>query len=234
MDDHGLEGSRVKDAFPRWFRVFVLLVTGALAMTAAPPLLEAFAAPEVPVMWWTARALGLVAYVALWLSALFGVLLAGRGAGGLLDRATVLELHNQWALAALVVTALHVLAVVGDPRSGMGPLVAIVPLASAKLRGPVALGTVALWGMAAVAVTTAVIGRLPPFVWRAVHATAFGTLLLALVHGAAAGSDTSSPVVRGLYAGTIAVLLGAVLQRLALAAHVEPRSTGPVHQEDSV
>jgi sulfoxide reductase heme-binding subunit YedZ len=213
------------NAFPWWFRVFVLLAAGGLVVTAAPPLLEALAAPGVPAMWWAARAFGLLAYVALWLSALFGVLLAGRGAGGLFDRATVLELHNHWALAALVATALHVLAVVGDPHSGVGPLAAALPLASAKLRGPVALGTFALWGMIAVAVTTAAMRALPPFVWRAVHATAFGTLVLALVHGATAGSESGTALARGLYAGTTAVLLGAVLQRLALAAR-RPATTG--------
>lgn len=51
---------------------------------------------------------------------------------------------------------------------------------------------------------------------RSVHATAFGTLLLALVHGATAGTESVTPVARGLYAGTTAVLLGAVLQRLAV------------------
>lgn len=217
----------MKDAFPRWFRVFMLLAAGALAMSAVPAVLEALAAPGVPALWWAARALGLLAYVSLWLSALFGVLLAGRGDGGLLDRAVLLALHDRWALAALVATALHVLAVVGDTRSGVGPAAAALPFAAATLRGPVALGTFALWGMAAVALTTALIGRLPPFAWRAVHATAFGTLLLALVHAATAGTDAGAPLVRGLYAGSVALLLGAVLQRLALAARAAPGPDRP-------
>ena len=37
-----------------------------------------------------------------------------RGAGGLLDRATVIQLHSRWALVALAATGLHVLTVVGD------------------------------------------------------------------------------------------------------------------------
>jgi hypothetical protein len=228
VDDAGLARCRVKDAFPAWFRVFALLAAGALVMTGVPPLLDALAAPEVPAMWWAARAFGLLAYVALWASALFGVLLAGRGAGGLLDRAVVLDLHDQWALAALVATALHVLAVLGDPRAGVGPLAALVPLTSTTLRGPVALGTFALWGMAAVAVSTALVPRLPPRAWRAIHATAFGTLVLALAHGATAGRDAGSAAVRALYAGSVAVLLGAVLQRLALAAR-PPAPRGSPH-----
>lgn len=204
------------DSFPRAFRVFLLLAAGALLMTAIPSFLSALAAPGIPALWWAARALGLVAYVALWLSALFGVMLSSGGAGGLLNTATIVELHNRWALAALVATALHVLAVIGDPVSGVTPLAVVVPLASARLNGPIALGTLALWGLAVIAVSTALARRLPRWLWRAVHGAAFGTLLLALVHGVTAGTDTQSLLVRGLYLGTSALLLGALTQRMLL------------------
>lgn len=207
----------MNDAFSGTFRIFLLLAAGALAMIAAPQMLEAIADADVPAMWWIARSFGLLAYLALWLSTLFGVLVAGRGAGGLLHQPTVLELHSRWAVAALVTTALHVLASVGDPEYGIAPLAVIVPLAADKLTGPVALGTLAVWGMATVALTTAIFRRLPRWLWRAVHASAFGTYALALVHGIAAGTDTGSPLLQGIYAGTGAVLLGAVLQRMALA-----------------
>lgn len=214
------------DAFPRLFRVFLVLAGGALAMAALPPLLTALAGPGLPLMWWSARAFGLLAYLALWLSAMFGVFVSARGAGGLLDKATVLELHNRWALAALVASGVHVLAVVGDPVAGVTPLAAAVPLVSAKLTGPVALGTLALWGMAVIALSTALSKRVPRWLWRALHASAFGTFVLALVHGLSAGSESGTAAVRGLYVGTAALLLGAVVQRLLLA-----RSLRLVHRE---
>lgn len=204
------------DAFPRLFRGFLVLAAGGLFMATLPSLMVAIAAPGVPLLWWTARALGLVAYVALWLTSLFGVLLSSRG-GGRFDIATIVELHNRWALAAIVATALHVLAVVGDPVSGVTPLAVAIPLASAKLTGPVALGSLALWAMAIIALSTALARHLPRWIWRAVHVSAFGTLVLALVHGLSAGTDTSEPLVRGLYLATAALMLGAVTQRLLLA-----------------
>lgn len=203
--------------FPRAFSLFLVLVAGALVMRAAPPLLDALAGPGVPALWWATRAFGLLAYLAMWLSMLFGVLVAGRGAGDLFDRATVLSLHTRWALAALVATALHVLAAVAEPHTGVSPAAALVPFASATLRGPVALGTFALWGMGLVALSTALMRRLPKWTWRAIHATSFGALALALVHAAAAGSESTTPIVRALYAASVAVLLGAVIQRALLA-----------------
>jgi sulfoxide reductase heme-binding subunit YedZ len=115
-------------------------------------------------------------------------------------------------------TALHVVLVVGDPRSGVSPLAALVPLVSKKLTGAVAVGTLAAWGVLILAATTAVHRSIPRWVWRAVHASAFGTFVLALVHGLAAGSDSQSPLVRGMYFGTAAVLLVAIVLRVLPAA----------------
>ena len=204
-------------ALPSSLRLFLLLVVGALCVTSARELLGALSRPDLPMMWWSARAFGLLAYVALWLSALFGVMVSAKGAGGLLDKATVAALHNRWALAALVATALHVLAVVFDPVSGVTPLAAFVPLASARLRGPITLGTMALLDMMGVAVTTELSRRLPRWMWRAVHASAFGTLLLALGHGVMTGTDTSSSTMRVFYLVSMAILVGAVVQRILLA-----------------
>jgi sulfoxide reductase heme-binding subunit YedZ len=205
----------MNETFGRGFRIFALLVAGALAMSGLTALFDAMAAPQVPVMWWANRSLGLLAYVALWLSTLFGVLVAKKS--GLVDKATMLELHSRWSVAAVVLTALHVVLAVGDPRSGVTPLAALVPLVSQKLTGAIAVGTLAVWGMLSIAVTTALHRNLPRWVWRAVHASAFGTFLLALVHGLAAGSDTRSTPVRGMYIGTAAVLLGAVVFRIVAA-----------------
>lgn len=207
----------MKQALPTALRVFLLLAGGALVLRMAAPLVDSVATPGVPALWWSARALGLLALVALWLSVAFGVFMAGKGAGGLLDPRIVAQLHSRWALAAQVATVLHVLAVVADPNSGVTPIAALIPLASATLTGPVALGTFALWGLVLLLVTTALARHLSRGAWRAVHASAFGTFLLAMVHGATAGTDTTSPVVRGLYLVATALIVAAVIQRLLLA-----------------
>ncbi|MBK7777843.1 MAG: hypothetical protein IPI43_27635 [Sandaracinaceae bacterium] len=178
-------------------------------------------------MWWADRALGLLAYVALWLSTLFGVLVASRGAGGLLDRATVLQLHSRWALVALSATGLHVLTVVGDPHSGISPLAVFVPGVAEKLTAPVTLGTVALYGLVSLGVATYLADRIPKVVWRAIHATAFGTYLLALAHGIFAGSETQLLAVRALYVGTGAVLVVALVQRVLLRLLPSTSKVGP-------
>ena len=207
----------MNNAFPAALRIFLLLAGGALIITLTGPLLGALAGPGVPAMWWAARAFGLLALVALWLSVLMGVFMAGKGAGGLLPKPAVAILHNRWALASQVATALHVLFVVADPISGVTPLAALIPLTSATLTGPVALGTFALWGLVLLLVTTALARKLSKLAWRAVHASAFGSFLLATVHGVTAGSDSAALPVQVLYALTSALIVAAIIQRLLLA-----------------
>jgi len=211
----------MKGAFTPWL-AFVLMLVGALAMAALPPALEAIASPGVPLLWWADRAFGLLAYLALWLSTFFGVLVGSRGAGGLLAPATMTALHRRWATAAIATLAVHIVLVVGDRVSGVSVLGALIPLASGRLTGPVALGTLATWGLLLLIASSAM-PSLPRWVWRASHATAFGTWVLALVHGLTAGTDASSPVVQAIYLGTGAALVGALVQRVLLAMHDKAR-----------
>jgi predicted ferric reductase len=162
-------------------------------------------------MWWSIRALGLVAMASLWLGLLFGVLLAGRG--GLVEAPIALLLHQHPTLAAAVATALHVLLAVADETTDIPAIAALIPATSPTLTGPLALGAVAAWAIGAVLVTTALRPRLSATAWRAVHATAFGGFLVALAHGWTAGTDT--PAVGLLYAVAGASVLGAVVLRAA-------------------
>ena len=168
----------------------------------------------IPFGWWLARAIGMLAYLSLWSSTFFGVLVGARGAGGLVSSATVFELHRAWSLVAVLTTLVHVAVVIVDPEGHVALPEALLAYGTT---GAVRLGAVALWALGAVAVTTALKNRLSQWVWRAVHASAFGAFLVAWTHAFMAGTDTADPLVRALYVGTAAALAAAVAQRVLLA-----------------
>lgn len=172
---------------------------------------------EQPVIWWAGRASGFLAYGALWLAMLFGLGVSSRGAGGLLPKKVMMDLHQQWTLSAVVTTVFHVLTLVLHGESGVTPWAAVVPFASARLTGPVALGTFALFGLAILIGSSWLRRRLSYAAWRAIHGLAFGTMALALVHGWTAGTDTSSAAVQWLYIVTLGMLLGTTVTRIGLA-----------------
>lgn len=204
----------------RWpvpIQILLLASMGAMAGVLLGEIWTVASTAQQPLIWWAGRASGLVAYAALWLSMLFGLAVSSKGAGGLLPKRLMMDLHQQWTLSALVATVVHVVTIVLHAESGVSAWAIIVPFASARLTGAVALGTVALVGLVTVSATSWLRRRIPYRVWRSIHALAFGTMLLALAHGVTAGTDTGSPVVGALYVLTIAVLTGAMVTRIGLA-----------------
>ncbi|HRC62999.1 MAG TPA: ferric reductase-like transmembrane domain-containing protein [Dehalococcoidia bacterium] len=195
---------------------FNVAVWGFVALVLAAPWMLA-GGTQVPTLWWASRAFGFVSYVALWLSMFTGVLLSTQRLPKQLDRKVLFELHQQWTLAAVIATALHVLAVVTHPEAGVGLAGALVPYASNELTGPVALGVLALWGLGLVAVSSWLRSRISSTTWRLIHTVAFGAFLVALAHSVTAGSDSAALAVQWLYALTGSTLAGAIVLRVASA-----------------
>ncbi|MCC6237293.1 MAG: ferric reductase-like transmembrane domain-containing protein [Dehalococcoidia bacterium] len=195
---------------------FLLLAAMATANAAWATLAGASAA-DLPLLWWAARALGFVAYVALTLSMLFGVLVSARGLDAWVARKTVLDLHQQWALAALISTVLHILTAVVHTESHISLVEALVPFAAERLTGALALGAIATWGLVVLAITSWLRKRISYTLWRAIHAFAFGAFVLAVVHSVAAGTDSAQPFVQWFYIVTTAVVTAAVVFRVLVA-----------------
>lgn len=173
---------------------------------------------ETPVLWWAARAFGFVGYVALWVAMLSGVLIGAKGVDGVIDRKVLLDIHQQWTLAAVLATAAHVLAVITNPHAGVGLVGSLVPFASPSMTAAIGLGVVAFWMLALVAVSSWLRTRVPYAAWRAVHALAFGAFILALIHSAASGTDSATRIAQWLYVSSGSIVAGAVTVRMLFAA----------------
>ncbi len=202
---------------PAPVRAVLMASLGALAALAAVPLWQSLTTAEQPVLWWAGRAFGVLAYAALALSVLFGLAITSKGAGGLLPRKAMMDLHQQWTLSAVVASVLHVATLVFHAESGVTPWAALVPFASARLTGPVALGTVAFLALLVIAVSSWWRTRISFQAWRAVHGLAFGVAVLALVHGWTAGTDTATAAAWWLYVASTAAVLGALVVRVGVA-----------------
>lgn len=199
---------------------------GAIATFASLELWSAMATAEQPLLWWAGRALGFVAYVALWLSMLFGSLVSSGGAGGLLSKKWMMDLHQEWTLAAVVATVLHVLVLVTHAESHVTPWAAVVPFASETLTGEVALGTIATIGLAVIAVSSWARTRIPYTAWRAIHALSFGVMILALAHSIAAGTDSDTWAANWLYIASTVALTAVMALRVGIALAPSRRRAG--------
>jgi DMSO/TMAO reductase YedYZ heme-binding membrane subunit len=146
------------------------------------------------VTWYATRASGVVAYLLLAASVVFGLTLSSRIHGSRPSRPWVLDVHRMLGGLAVLLTLTHVAAILLDSYTSFDAADVLMPFASGWNPAAVAAGVVALWLLAAVELTSLARDRLSNRVWRRVHMLSFAVFLLTTVHFVAAGTDASSPV----------------------------------------
>jgi len=155
--------------------------------------------------WYVARASGVVSWVLVSASVVFGLSLSLR-----LTRrpkpAWVLDLHRFLGGLSVVFVGVHLVGLVADSYVNFGPSELFVPLASAWKPVPVAWGIVGLYLLLAVEATSLVMRRLPRRFWRAVHFTSYGVFALATLHMFTAGTDAGNPALQWAGLGVCALV----------------------------
>ena len=186
-----------------------------------------------PTFWLLARAGGVTAYVVLTASVLAGLTVKSRPFGRAVRTASATDVHRFLALLALGALALHgpALAVDSTVHITFGGL--LVPGLSAYRPVPVAAGVLAAEIMLLVVVSFALRRRIGMRNWRRLHWATYLVFVMATVHGLAAGTDSSTPWVFGLYLGAIgAVVFAASWRTLTVPARPVPPTTGGIHVHD--
>ena len=180
--------------------------------------------------WYVARASGVVSWVLVSASVVFGLSLSLR-----LTRkpkpAWVLDLHRFLGGLSVLFVGVHMAGLVLDSYVKFGLSELFVPLASAWKPVPVAWGVVGLYLLFAVEVTSLGMRRLPRRFWRAVHFTSYAVFVLSTLHMFTAGTDASNPLLQWAGLGvtaivgflTVARMLGAKKGRSERAATARPR-----------
>ncbi len=185
-------------------RSFAILGLGAGAVALVNIL--AGAGPE-SFSWFVARAAGLMGYVLLTLSVLFGMTIALRLSLPGISKAETFRLHRGASILAFGFLAVHM----GALLAAWLMLIATTAFAGRRLLGPVR--------------------------WRWLHRSAYGAWALALVHGITAGTDSGAVTVQWLYVVSVLLVVGLVTFRLAWQRSGQrprsrrsepgPRATGP-------
>lgn len=169
-----------------------------------------------PQVWWyVARASGIIAWLMLTASVVWGVVLSTKAFPARRRPAWLLDLH-QW-LGGLTVSfvAIHLAALVADSYVQFGLADLAIPMASAWKPGAVAYGVVAVWLLVAVQLTSLARQRLSRRAWRGVHMTSYGVFWLTSIHAAFAGTDRNRPLYQVTAGAAIVVVAWATMYRVA-------------------
>ncbi len=185
-----------------------------------------------PQLWWhIARATGIVAWALLTASVVWGLLLSTRLSRGRPTRAWLLDLHRFLGGAAVILTLGHLAALVADSYVQFDVVDLVVPFASSWKPGPVALGVVSLYLLAAIEATSLCMRRLPRRLWRGVHLTSYGLFWTATFHFLLAGTDAVHPLARwGINVAAATVVFLTLVRILSPRGRPRPPADSPRSQ----
>lgn len=172
-----------------------------------------------PQIWWyIARAAGIIAWLFITASVLWGIMLSTQLFPAHRRPAWLLDLHRGLGAMSVLFLATHVAALIADSWVHFDVIDVVVPFASEWKPWQVAFGVFAMWGLVIVEVTSLAMKRLPKKVWRGVHFTSYVTFLLTSLHGTFAGTDATNK----LYVATTVLTTGALVVALSYRIITRP------------
>lgn len=161
-----------------------------------------------PHIWWyLSRSAGIVAWIMLTASVLWGIVLATDLFPKWRRNAWLLSMHRWLAGLTFFFIAGHLATLLLDSYAQFRPLDFVVPFASMWRPTAIAVGVVALWLLVAVELTALAMKGLSKKWWRSVHIASYFVFWAVSIHAALAGTDTS----KTLYTVTAIVALAAVV-----------------------
>jgi DMSO/TMAO reductase YedYZ heme-binding membrane subunit len=167
--------------------------------------------------WYATRGTGVVALLLLTGGVLLGVLTSTRWSTPRWPRFVVSGLHRNLTLLALAFVGVHVVTTVLDGYAPIRLRDAVVPFAARYRPVWLGLGAVAFDLLLALILTSLFRARIGVRTWKLVHWLAYAAWPVALVHAFGTGSDARAGWFGLVALGSAAVVVLAVLWRVAAA-----------------
>jgi DMSO/TMAO reductase YedYZ heme-binding membrane subunit len=184
-----------------------------------------------PHLWWyLSRSAGVVAWLMLTASVLWGIVLASDLFPRWRNNASLLSMHRWLASLTVFFIAGHLMTLLFDTYAKLRVVDLLVPYSSSWRPSALAIGIVALYLLVAVELTALAMRRLAKRWWRDIHIVSYVVFWGVSIHAALAGTDASKPV----YALTAIVALSAVTFAASYRAlsHHLPRRRAPRAERD--
>jgi len=173
------------------------------------------------IWWYIARASGIVGWLLLSASVIWGILLPAK-LSGRQRPAWILDLHRWLAGLTVGFVGLHLATLVADSYIHFGLADLTVPFASDWKPIPVALGVIATWLLGIVQVTSLAMKRLPRKVWHRIHLASYATFFLTSLHGTLAGTDASNRLYQVTSLAALAAVIFSTLYRILTRRRPRP------------
>ena len=189
-----------------------LLVVGLMLITPLGATLIAnlnwlFAADSVQLWWYVTRAAGIIAYLLLWFSMVWGLGVSSKIFDKMLERPFTYDFHEYISLLAIGFTLLHILVLALDRYLPYSTAQILIPFLSPYRPLWVGIGVISFYLTLLVTVTFYLRSRIGSAAFRAIHILSLVGYVGVTLHGLYAGTDAALPAMMLLYAGTGLVVI---------------------------
>jgi predicted ferric reductase len=151
----------------------------------------------------------------LWLGVCGGMVTGFRGVPGPFKGGRWVELHRMVSTLALAFVGAHMVALLVDPWMAFSPEAILLPFQSQYRTFWVGLGSLTVWLLAIVLVTTFLFSRLGWKRWHLLHLLSYPAFAMAFFHGVMAGTDSGSEFAIAIYATSAAIVAALTVYRIA-------------------
>jgi methionine sulfoxide reductase heme-binding subunit len=173
--------------------------------------------------WLVIRGSGVAAFALLTAACIWGLLVSSKLLGRLVKAKPLTWFHESLGVGALLATLVHIGVLSVHDFLDFTWVEILVPGVSDWRPVAITLGIAGFYGMVVVSTSFYFKHRIGHRRWRAIHFASFGVFVSSLLHGSWAGTDSSSPLMIGLYLGSaIAVFSLVALRMVGDTADEEP------------
>lgn len=195
------------------FVIFAALLFGlALLFTPAGDWLASslswlFAADSQQLWWYVTRSAGILAYLLLWLSTVWGLAVPSRIIQPVLEQGYTFDFHQFISLLSIGFALLHILVLTLDRYLPYSTLQILVPFLSPYRPLWVGIGVISFYLILLVTITFYLRTRIGMNAFRAIHVLSLVGYLGVTLHGLYAGTDSPLVSMQWLYRGTALVVI---------------------------
>lgn len=190
------------------FGVIAALVFGlALLLTPAGGWMAGglnwlFATDSQQLWWYVTRSAGIIAYLLLWLSTVWGLAVPSRIISPIIDQASTFDFHQFISLLSIGFMLLHILVLTLDRYLPYSTLQILVPFLSPYRPLWVGLGVISFYIIVLVTVTFYLRARIGMSTFRIIHILSLLSYLGVTLHGLYSGTDAPLLSMQLLYRGS--------------------------------
>jgi len=166
-----------------------------------------FALTSDQVTWYVTRAAGMIAYLLLWLSTVWGLAIPTKLFGEVLSGDFTFDFHKFISLLSLGFLGLHIAVLTADRYLPFTVAQLLVPFLSPYRPLWVGIGVLTFYLLLLVTVTFYLRKQIGMKAFRTIHYASLVAYLGAVAHALLSGTDSSLPVVILLYVGTSSVVI---------------------------